>query len=236
MACIYVVDDEKQITQLLEESLNYGGHQVVAANEGLNALRLMHRQRPDLVVLDVVMPQMNGIELCRHLRSDPVLRAVPILFLTVRGAVRDKIEGFEAGCDDYLTKPFDLGELKARINALLRRNHLLFPEAPPTHLRVGFLSLDLRTFTVNANEKTALLTPTEFDLLCYLMSHAGEIFSSKRLLQEVWGYPPDTGNLATARWHIRKLREKIEPYPSHPIYILTIPRHGYTIPQPSSPN
>jgi len=227
MACIYVVDDERDLTWSLEKSLSYEGHEVVAANNGLEALRLMHRQRPDLVVLDVVMPQMDGIEVCRRMRSDTVLSAVPILFLTVKGALKDKVEGFEAGCDDYLTKPFDLRELKSRVRALLRRSRAI----APTRLTVGSLSLDFRTFKVSAGDKTALLTPTEFDLLHHLMSHAGEVFSSKKLLREVLGYPPGTGDPALVRWHIRNLREKIEPSPSNPIYILTVLRHGYTIPR-----
>jgi len=236
MACIYVVDDERDLTWSLEKSLSHEGHEVVAANDGLEALRLMHRRRPDLVVLDVVMPQMDGIEVCRHMRSDPVLSTVPILFLTVKEDLGDKVKGFEAGGDDYLTKPFDLRELKSRVKALLRRSRGERPfaptaAAPPIRLTVGSLSLDLRTFKVSAGDKTALLTPMEFDLLYHLMSHAGEVFSSQRLLQEVLGYPPGTGNPALVRWHIRKLREKIEPSPSNPIYILTVPRHGYTIPR-----
>jgi len=231
MACIYVVDDEKDLTWSMEQGLSYEGHQVVAVNDGFEALRMMHRRRPDLVVLDILMPGMDGLQVCQRLRSDPVLSTVPILFLTCKEAVRDKVDGFDAGCDDYLTKPFDLRELKARIEALLRRSRLSFPEAPPTRLNVGSLSLDLRTFKVSAEGKTELLTPTQFDLLYHLMSYAGEVFSTDRLLQEVWGYHPGTSNPALVRWHIKNLREKIEPSPTNPIYILTIPRHGYTIPQ-----
>lgn len=231
MACIYVVDDEKDLTWALEKSLSHEGYQVVAINDGLEALRLMRRRRPDLVILDVVMPQMDGVEVCRRLRADPILSAIPILFLTVQETVEQKIEGFEAGCDDYLAKPFDLTELKLRIKALLHRSKLSSPDAPPAHLTVGSLTLDLRTFRVSAEEKTALLTPTEFDLLYSLMGHAGEVVSCQTLLREVWGYPSGTGDPAMVRWHVRKLREKIEPSPGNPIYILTVPRHGYTVPR-----
>jgi len=231
MACIYVVDDEKDLTWALEKSLSHEGYQVVTASNGLEALRLMRRRRPDLVILDVVMPQMNGMEVCRRLRADPILSAIPILFLTVQETVEQRIEGFLAGCDDYLAKPFDLTELKLRIKALLHRSKLWPHDAPPTHLTVGSLTLDLRTFTVSAEEKSPLLTPTEFDLLYSLMSHTGEVVSSQTLLREVWGYPSGTGDPATVRWHVRKLRKKIEPTPDNPIYILTVPRHGYTVSQ-----
>lgn len=124
MACIYVVDDEKDLTWLLEKSLSQEGHQVVCANDGLEALRLIRQRRPDLVILDVMMPGIDGIELHRRMRSDPVLRAVPVLFLTVKGDVKDQIEDFVAGRDEHLAKPFDLRELKARVEALLYRSQL----------------------------------------------------------------------------------------------------------------
>ncbi len=132
MAYIYVVDDERDLTWLLEKSLSHEGYQVVCANDGVEALQLMRRQRPDLVILDVMMPGIDGIEVHRRLRSDPALSAVPVLFLTVKGAaVKDRIENFQAGRDDYLTKPFDLKELKARIEALLRQSQSSSPEALP---------------------------------------------------------------------------------------------------------
>ena len=132
MARIYVVDDERDLTWLLEKSLSHEGHQVVCANDGREALRLMHQQRPDLVILDVTMPHMDGIEVHRRMRSDPALSAMPVLFLTVKGAtVKDRIEDFEAGRDDYLAKPFDLKELKARIEALLCSSQASSAEMSP---------------------------------------------------------------------------------------------------------
>ena len=232
MSCIYVVDDEQDLTWSLEKSLRYDGHEVVTASDGVEALQLMHRRCPDLAVVDVMMPKMDGIELCRHMRSDPTLSTVPVLLLTVKEAIADKVEGFEAGCDDYLTKPFDLRELKTRIEVLLRRRMHSFPRPVPDRLTVGSLSLDLHTFELTVGDRTVLLTPTAFNVLSYLMSHPGEIFSSQKLLGEVWGYPAGSGNPATVRWHMKNLREKIEPSPSDPVYLCTVARRGYTIPEP----
>jgi len=232
VSCVYVVDDESDLVWSLEKSLSHEGYRVVTASNGVEALRLMHRCRPDVAVLDVMMPQMDGIELCRRMRSDSMLSRVPILFLTIKPAIKDKLDGFGSGCDDYLTKPFDLRELKVRVEALLRRSRLPLLEAPADRLTAGSLSLDLRTFMVTVDGRTELLTPRQFELLYHLMAHPGEVFSSQRLLREVWGHPPGGGDPATVRWHVKKLREKVEPSPSDPIYIRTVPRYGYTIVQP----
>lgn len=229
MASILVVDDERDVAWAVERGLSSRGHRVMAAHSGQRALELMRRQRPDLIILDIVMPGMDGIEVCERLRSDPTLAAVPILFLTAKGEVEDRIEGFEAGGDDYLSKPFDLRELSLRVEALLRRSGPTTREEPPGTLEVGPLALDLHRFVLRVEGKTVPLTPMEFDVLRCLMSHPGEVFSSERLLQEVWGYPSGTGDPATVRWHIKNLRAKIEPDPSEPTYIRTIPRYGYTL-------
>jgi DNA-binding response OmpR family regulator len=189
----------------------------------------MRRKRPDLIILDIVMPGMNGLEVCERLRTDPTLAAVPILFLTAKGDVEDRIEGFKAGGDDYLSKPFDLRELCLRVEALLRRSGPATTEEPSGTLEVGPLVLNLQRFVLRIEGKIVDLTPLEFDLLFCLMSHPGEVFSSERLLQEVWGYPAGTGDPATVRWHIMNLRAKIEPDPSEPTYVRTIPRYGYAL-------
>ena len=163
------------------------------------------------------------------MRADPALAVVPILFLTAKGEVRDRIKGFEAGGDDYLSKPFDLHELYLRVQALLRRSQPTSAEERPPILVVGPLSLDLRTFVLRVESKPVHLTPMEFDLMLSLMSRPGEVFSSERLLQEVWGYPAGTGDPATVRWHIKNLRAKIEPDPAKPTYIQTVPRYGYIV-------
>lgn len=229
MAFILVVDDDRDVAGTIERTLRRRDHEVAVAYSGMQALELIQERAPDLVVLDIMMPRMNGIEVCHRIRSLSNVASVPILFLTAKGKIEDKIEGFEAGADDYLTKPFDLRELELRVRALLRRS--LPSEAPKMPLEAGFLSLDPRTFELSVEGKTLLLTPVEFELLHYLMKHAGEVISAERLLQEVWEYPPGTGDPNLVRAHIKNIRAKIEPSPSEPIYLQTVSRHGYVIPK-----
>jgi DNA-binding response OmpR family regulator len=227
MARILVVDDDRDVAGTIERTLKRRDHQVVVAYSGIQALQLIQGQRPDLVVLDIMMPRMDGIEVCQRIRALPNVASVPILFLTAKGKIEDKIVGFEAGADDYLTKPFDLRELELRVKALLRRS--LPTEVPKAPLEIGSLSLDPRTFELSVDGEVLLLTPVEFELLYYLMRHAGEVVSTERLLQEVWEYPPGTGDPNLVRAHIRNIRSKIEPEPDNPTYIKTISRHGYLI-------
>jgi len=229
MAFIVVVDDDRDVAGTIERTLRRRDHEVAVAYSGAQALQLIQERPPDLVVLDIMMPRMNGIEVCHRIRSFPNVASVPILFLTAKGKIEDKIEGFEAGADDYLTKPFDLRELELRVRALLRRS--LPSAAPKTPLEVSFLSLDPRTFELRVEDKTLILTPVEFELLHYLMLHAGEATTTERLLQEVWEYPPGTGDPNLVRAHIKNIRAKIEPSPSEPIYLQTVSRHGYIIPK-----
>lgn len=227
MARILVVDDDRDVAGTIERTLKRKDHQVIVAYSGVQALQLIQGQRPDLVVLDIMMPRMDGIKVCQRIRALPNVASVPILFLTAKGKIEDKIVGFEAGADDYLTKPFDLRELDLRVKALLRRS--LPTEAPKAPLEIGSLSLDPRTFELNVEDEVLLLTPVEFELLYYLMRHAGEVVSTEKLLQEVWEYPPGTGDPNLVRAHIRNIRSKIEPVPDNPTYIKTISRHGYII-------
>ena len=228
MARILVVDDDRDVAGTIERTLRRRDHHVSVAYSGVQALQLIQGQRPDLVVLDIMMPRMGGIEVCQRIRVLPNVASVPILFLTAKGKIEDKIEGFEAGADDYLTKPFDLRELELRVKALLRRS--LPTEAPKAPLEAGSLSLDPRTFELTVEDEVLLLTPVEFELLYYLMKHAGEVVSTERLLQEVWEYPPGTGDPNLVRAHVKNIRSKIEPAPDNPTYIKTISRHGYIIP------
>ncbi len=241
MTQILLVDDEQDLVWAIRHSLRDEGYEVLTAYDGAEALSVAQRQRPDLVVLDIVMPRLDGLQVCHRLRRDPALAAVPILFLTVRSDVEDRIKGLNQGGDDYVAKPFDMGELKARIRALLRRRYRAPNEQTTsndrdTHvLEAGELALDLHTRQVEVAGKTVQLTPTEFDLLRYLMIHAGEVFSSDDLLQQVWGYSPLTSDPSLVRWHVKNLREKIEPDPPNPSYITTIPRHGYMLERRQSP-
>lgn len=231
---ILIVDDEPDLVWALRYTLVDDGYEVSTASDGIEALSLARQNSPDLVILDIVMPNMNGVQVCSKLRRDPTLATVPILFLTMRSAIEDRITGLDGGGDDYLVKPFDLGELKARIRALLRRRSIPIPgirEQEDQHalLALGALRLDLHTRQVVVEEKTMQLTPAEFELLHFLFTHPGEIFSSQQLLQHVWNYSPDTADPGLVRWHIMNLRTKIEPDPTHPIYIRTVPHHGYIL-------
>ncbi len=230
MAEILVVDDDRDVAQSIELALRQRGFRVTLAYSGVGALRTLRRYRPDLVILDVLMPGMGGLEVCRRLRTDANLCDLPIIFLTARGQEQDRIEGLRAGADDYVGKPFSLEELFLRVQAVLRRCQRALVEERPSTLEACGLTLDSYTFEVTTLEKKGvLLTPTEFDLLYHLMLHAGQIFSSERLLQEVWDFPYDTGSTDLVRAHVKNLREKIEPDPKNPNYLRTVPRHGYVI-------
>jgi DNA-binding response OmpR family regulator len=228
MPSILVVDDEEPVAQTIEHALRRD-YQVWAVYSAIEALKMARRINPDLIILDILMPGMDGLEACRELRRDPILKSVPILFLTALGRVEDKIEGFEAGADDYLSKPFDIRELMLRVKAILRRGTAERREVRLSRIEVGGLTLDCQTYQVDTGGPKVLLTPVEFDLLYHLMSHPNDIFSSERLLHEVWDYPSDVGSPDLVRMHIKNLRRKIEPDSNHPRFILTIPRHGYTI-------
>ncbi|RME43622.1 MAG: DNA-binding response regulator [Chloroflexi bacterium] len=228
MATILVVEDDLDAAATIARILRRDDHEVTVVHTAAQALAEIDRQKPDLITLDIMMPHMDGIELCRRLRARPDTAEIPILMVTAKGTVPDLVDGLDAGADDYIAKPFDIRELSARVRALLRPRR---PRgAPPPTLTVGDLTLDSRTAEVYAgNSEGILLTPTEYDLLKYLMEHAGEIISPYRLLNEVWGYPEGAGSPDLVRAHIRNVRLKIEPDPARPIYIQTVRRHGYTI-------
>lgn len=229
---ILVIDDERDLLWALQRSLGDEGYEVHTAEDGMQGLQWARAHHPHLIILDVAMPRMDGIQLCRELRGDPTLAATPVLFLTVRGEVGDRVRGLNAGGDDYLAKPFATAELKARVRALLRR----VPAAVEPELErqdyllvVGSLILDLHRRQARVGDKAVTLTPTEFDLLYYLMTHPDEVFSSESLLQALWGYVPNPASANTVRWHIKNMRRKLEPDPDKPIYIRTVSRHGYML-------
>jgi DNA-binding response OmpR family regulator len=223
-----VVDDDREVAKSIEATLRRH-YQVFVVYSGVGAMKEARRHQPDLIVLDVVMPGMDGLETCRQLRVDPALADIPILFLTALGRPEDRVAGFRAGADDYLTKPFNLEELQLRIKAILRR--VIRPAAMSTSswIKVSNLVLDRHSYRVSTNKKQSILTPIEFDLLYHLMTHPNEVFTSERLLKEVWDYPSESGSPDLVRMHIKNLRNKIEVDPHNPEYILTIPRRGYTI-------
>ncbi|MCL4299078.1 MAG: response regulator transcription factor [Anaerolineae bacterium] len=225
---VLVVDDDVEVAKSIEASLRKH-YQVYVVYSGIEAIKEARRHRPDLIVLDVVMPGMDGLETCRELRVDPALADVPILFLTALGRPEDRVAGFRAGADDYLTKPFNLEELQLRITAILRRAGQVSPKPPIPTLKIKDLTLDRNSYQVTTSKKQVKLTPVEFDLLYHLMMHPDEVFTSDRLLQEVWDYPSESGSPDLVRMHIKNLRNKIEADPSKPEFIITIPRRGYTI-------
>jgi DNA-binding response OmpR family regulator len=227
---ILLADDEQELTWAIQLSLQGEGYNVVTAADGIEALVSAGRHRPDLVILDATMPRLDGWQVCHSLRRDPDLATVPIMFLSGNDSIEDRVRGLEAGADDYLVKPFDLRELKARIRALLRRASAAAPApaaARATLVTAGDLSLNPQTGEVTVAGRQAQLTPAELELLHYLMQHPDTVFSSQHLLQHVWGYAPDTAEQGLVRWHMMNLRAKIEANPSHPVYLRTVPRHGY---------
>jgi DNA-binding response OmpR family regulator len=222
---VLVVDDDIEVAKSIEASLRKH-YQVYVVYSGIEAIKEARRHRPDLIVLDVVMPGMDGLETCRELRVDPALADVPILFLTALGRPEDRVAGFRAGADDYLTKPFNLEELQLRITAILRRASQIIPKPSIPTLKVKDLTLDRNSYQVTTSKKQVKLTPVEFDLLYHLMMHPTDVFTSDRLLQEVWDYPSESGSPDLVRMHIKNLRSKIEADPSKPEFIITIPRRG----------
>jgi two-component system alkaline phosphatase synthesis response regulator PhoP/two-component system response regulator RpaA len=226
---VLVVDDDEIVARTIERSLRAGGFRVAVVHSGVEALRTARRHPPDLMVLDIIMPGMDGFEVCREVRADPILKDLPVLFLTAKGKEEDRIVGLRAGADDYLIKPFNLDELYLRVRAILRRTRRELREEPPKALSVGGYTLDTRSFEIDGPNGTSILTPVQFDLLYHLMSHPGQVFSPERLLQEVWDYPHDTGSPDLVRVHIKNLRVKTETDPSNPLFIQTIKGHGYKV-------
>ncbi|MBT9166791.1 MAG: Transcriptional regulatory protein WalR [Syntrophomonadaceae bacterium] len=225
MARILVVDDEKTIVKGLKFSLEKEGYEVLAAYDGAEALSLFKKENPDLFVLDLMLPEVDGFEVCRRIRKGS---EVPIIMLTARGEDIDKILGLELGADDYVTKPFNPRELTARIKAILRRSQIPSgkDQAGMQVIRLQDLQIDLFQRKVRIRDKEVDLTSKEFALLSLLASHPGRVFSREKLLEHVWGYDY-YGDARTVDVHIRHMREKIEPDPATPQLILTVWGAGY---------
>jgi DNA-binding response OmpR family regulator len=217
---ILLVDDEPALLETLAFNLRNAGYRVVTAADGAAALDQARAEAPDLVILDLMLPELDGLTVCRSLRQ---ASDVPILILTARTGELDKIIGLESGADDYLTKPFSLGELQARVRALLRRAG---PRRPSDEISSGNLTLNLISRRAFLGDKELLLSPKEFNLLVELMRHQGAVLSRDLLLTRVWGYDY-YGDSRTVDVHVRWLREKIEPDPSGPTRIVTVRGIGY---------
>ena len=226
---ILVVEDDTDVAESIRRRLSSAGFDVLVTHRGADALEVAKRDLPDLIMLDVKMPGMSGFEVCRHVRANPRLAGTPILFLTGKKDISDKIEGFEAGADDYMVKPYDHTELELRVRALLRRTQGEAAAKQVESIRVGDLELDCHSYEIKSPGRTELLTPVEFQLMCFLMSSPGKVFSADQLLRAVWDYPRGTGTTDLVRVHVRNIRSKIEPDPGRPTYLKNIPRRGYGI-------
>ena len=249
-ANILVIEDDYIVARTIERSLRGDEYHVTLASRGEKGVVIARQNPPDLVILDIIMPDMDGYQVCRAMRSDPVLAETPILFLTAKVKPQDKIAGFTAGADDYLCKPFNVDELILRVQAILRRTKLTAssPEEladtqdhtrsrgkdiPAHSLVIEDFVLDTRTFELNTPGHGKIrLTPLQFDLLYHLMTHPGETFSPSRLLDEIWDFPSGKGSPDLVRVHIKTLRERIEDDPSQPTFIRTVPGRGYTVGTP----
>jgi DNA-binding response OmpR family regulator len=223
MATVLVVDDEPIVREVVTRYLLREGHQILEAGDGISARAAIERSEPDLVVLDVMLPGTDGLELCRWIRSSSTL---PVIMLTARGEEADRIVGLELGADDYVTKPFSPRELAARVRSVLRRSS---PTAAGTErLTFGDVELEQSTRDVRRRGAEVKLTAKEFDLLWFLASHPRRVFSRDQLMATVWGYTAalDTGTVTV---HVRRLREKIESDPSSPRHLETVWGVGYRL-------
>jgi two-component system alkaline phosphatase synthesis response regulator PhoP len=227
MATILIIDDEAEMVRGLGDNLRFEGYQTLGATSGADGLRLALSEAPDLILLDVMMPQMSGWDVCRELRRKGI--DVPVIMLTARGEEVDRVLGLELGADDYVTKPFSLRELLARVRAVLRRPG---PRRKAEALAFGDVRIHLRGRQVFKAGREVRLTRKEFDLLRYLVEHPGEVLTRDRLLDEVWGYErfPTT---RTVDAHVLRLRQKFEPDPEHPAYVLTVHGQGYRFAPPA---
>ena len=222
---ILVVDDEPNIREVVELYLQREGYQVEVAGDGAAALQAIERKTPDLIVLDLMLPAINGLQITRMLREGSY--DIPIIMLTAKGEETDRVTGLELGADDYVTKPFSPKELVARVKAVLRRvSHKATIETQAQPLAIGQITVNPTTRQVTVKDKEVMLTAKEFDLLWFFMNHPGQVFTRDQVLDHVWGYD-FFGDSSTVTVHVRRLREKIEVQPTKPEYILTVWGVGY---------
>ena len=227
MKKILVVDDEKPISAIIKFNMVKEGYEVVTAFDGREALEMFEAERPDILILDLMLPELDGLEVARTIRKTS---NVPIIVLSAKDSEFDKVIGLEIGADDYMTKPFSNRELQARVKAILRRTDLTIEnqeaEAAPTEIVIGDLQILTDAFVVKKHGEELDLTHREFELLHHLATHIGQVMTREHLLETVWGYDY-FGDVRTVDVTIRRLREKIEDIPSRPEYILTRRGVGY---------
>jgi DNA-binding response OmpR family regulator len=219
---VLVVEDDATVADVVARYLNLDGFDVVCVGDGQTALRAVDESAPDIVVLDIMLPGMDGLEVCRRLRATS---AVPIIMLTARGDESDRVAGLELGADDYLTKPFSPRELVARINAIIRRSQTSAGTSANHVVAAGDLEVDLGAHEVRRRGRRINLTAKEFELLAFLVTHPRRVFTRDELLEQVWGYT--FGDRSTVTVHVRRLREKIEADPTRPQRVATVWGVGY---------
>ncbi len=226
---ILVVDDDSAINELIKVNLELGGYKVVQAFDGIKGFALCKQEKPSLVILDVMMPEVDGFTVAQRIRKNEETKNIPILMLTALSELDDKVKGFNIGVDDYLVKPFEMDELKVRVRALLKRSNQI-PESIATRelLTLGEITLLPEVYSVKINDKIAKLTPIEFDIFNLLFQNHGNMVSSSKLLKEIWGYAPDD-DVETIRVHIRHLRSKLDKISDGKKYIETIYGGGYKL-------
>lgn len=223
---VLIVEDDQTLLSVLEYNLAKEGYNVVTAADGVEALEAARRDKPDLIILDIMLPKMSGFEVCRILRKE---MTVPILMLTAREDEIDKVVGLDLGADDYMTKPFSMRELLARVRAMLRRVEMQAPKpSGETLFKVGDIEVDIGCHTATKGGNVLNLTPKEFDLLAFLSKNKGLVFSRDHLLEKIWGYDY-LGGTRTVDVHMRWLREKIEDNPGKPKYLVTVRGVGYRL-------
>ncbi|TQR41730.1 response regulator transcription factor [Paenibacillus popilliae] len=220
---VLVIEDEQDISRVLKDYITVSGYKVLVAENGQDGLKFIDTLSPDFIILDIMLPDVDGIELCRQIRETC---NTPILILSARGSDTDKVLGLGFGADDYMTKPFSLTELVARINAHLRRGSMENMPKPDELLQFGSLIIDKKAYKVTVEGQEISLSAKEFELLYYLSKHKNQVFSKSQLLDAVWGYNT-FGDESTITVYIRRLREKLEPDPSNPTYIKTVWGVGY---------
>jgi len=227
---VLVADDDPLIQRLVRTHLDRAGFRVLTAEDGEAAVDMAAVEQPDLIVLDLMLPKMDGFEVCKRIRE---FSLVPVVMLTARGEQVDKLRGFEAGADDYLTKPFSPPELLARVRAVLRRVQQSGPSSAPSVVRCGELTIDFVRRRVLVKDELVKLTPTEFQLLQQLAMNAGKVLSHTELLTNVWG--PEYRDDRDYLWaYVRHLRRKLEPDAEHPRHILSEPGYGYVLDCPGA--
>lgn len=229
MSKILVVDDDLAINELIKVNLELAGHEVFQAYDGVTGFALCKQEQPSLVILDVMMPEVDGFTVAQRIRKNEKTKNIPILMLTALSQLDDKVNGFNIGVDDYLVKPFEMEELQVRVRALLKRAGQIPESASTRELQtLGQITLLPEVYSVKIGEKIAKLTPIEFDIFNLLFQNHGTMISSARLLKDIWGYSPDD-DIETIRVHIRHLRSKLEKISDGKKYIETIYGGGYKL-------